>query len=275
MSRILIFNSEAVYKPLNFNRKALRFGIALLLLFALANCSSRPDSKINAEDQLDLVNQQDIVVLLHGMWRNESAMRPVERFLSTQGYQVINIAYPSTEYPIETLVDDYLKPVVENLQRKEYQRVHFVTHSMGGILVRYFLKHNKPDFIGRVVMLAPPNQGTELATLFSDSQWINIKRGPAAKQLSTDNKSWVRQLGPVNFELGIIAGNYNSNWLTDWILPGDDDGVVSVESTKVKNMQDFVTVPVKHYQLRANSISLTQTAHFLKFGQFYRSRQAI
>ena len=145
-------------------------------------CQSREEINPDFDSKLDLSNQQDTVILLHGMWRNETAMRPVERFLNAQGYNVLNVAYPSTDYPIETLVENYLKPTVDNLQRTSNQKLHFVTHSMGGILVRYYLKHYTPEGIGRVVMLAPPNRGTELATLFADSEWIDVKRGPAAEQ---------------------------------------------------------------------------------------------
>jgi hypothetical protein len=142
---------------------------------------------------------------------------------------------------------------------------------MGGILVRYYLKNHPLEGLGKVVMIAPPNQGTELAELFADSSWIDIKTGPAKLQLSAQQDSWVNQLGPVNFAVGIIAGNYNSNLLTAWLLPGEDDGVVSVESTKVKNMQDFMIVNEKHFKLRGNITVLHQAAYFLKHSNFYRS----
>ena len=248
---------------------------ALLFVIFLSGCQSRADVSITFDDHQDLCNKQDVVVLLHGMWRDERAMRPVEKYLTAQGYQVLNLSYPSTEYPIEDLVNAYLKPQIDAIPMQRGQQLHFVTHSMGGILVRYFLKHNQPKNIGRVVMIAPPNQGTELATLFADSEWVDVKRGPAAEQLSSAEESWVRSLGPVEFELGVIAGNYNSNWVTDWILPSDDDGVVTVESTKVDNMRDFVTVPEKHYRLRGNSYVLKQAAYFLKYGLFYRNSEML
>jgi hypothetical protein len=123
-------------------------------------------------------------------------------------------------------------------------------------------------------MIAPPNHGTELAELFADSSWINTTTNPAKLQLSAQQDSWVNQLGPVNFELGIIAGNANSNWITDWLLQGDDDGVVSVESTKVENMKDFIIVPEKHFRLRGNQSVLQQAAYFLKHASFYRAVKA-
>lgn len=110
--------------------------------------------------------------------------------------------------------------------------------------------------LGKVVMIAPPNQGTELAELFVDSSWIDTNSGPAKIQLSALQDSWVNQLGPVNFAVGIIADNYNFNLLTAWLLPGDEDGVVSVESTRVKSMKDFMIVPEKHFRLRGNQTVL-------------------
>ncbi|TRY30097.1 esterase/lipase family protein [Aliiglaciecola sp. M165] len=244
--------------------------IVLLIQIAVSGCQIRPDAPAMFDDSQDLTNQKDVVILLHGLWRDASAMRPVETFLTAQGYQVHNLSYPSTEFPIETLVSDILKPAVDAINLGSDQKLHFVTHSMGGILVRYYLKHNQPANLGRVVMIAPPNQGTELANLFKDSDWVDVRRGPAVEQLSNAESSWVRQLGEVNFELGIIAGNYNTNWITDWILPGDDDGVVTVESTKVDNMSDFLTIPEKHYRLRGDEKVLKHAAYFLKYGSFYR-----
>ena len=241
-------------------------GLASLLL--LASCQMRNHEITEFDDTIDLKNKQEQVILLHGMYRDEVAMRPVERFLSDQGYQVTNVSYPSTEFDIETLVKEHLDPVVKNMRKDGNQKIHFVTHSMGGILVRYYLKHHPLAELGKVVMIAPPNHGTELAELFVDSSSQN---NPAKIQLSAQANSWVNQLGPVDFELGVIAGNYNANWITDWIVQGEDDGVVSVESTKVENMKDFITVPVKHFRLRGNRSVLQQAAYFLKHASFYRA----
>ena len=245
--------------------------VALLVIVFTAGCQSRQKEIVAFDQYQDLSNQEDIVVLLHGMYRSEVAMRPVERFFKDQDYQVVNLSYPSTEYDIETLVADYLKPAIDGIELTPGQKLHFVTHSMGGILVRYYLKQYPQEQLGRVVMIAPPNQGTELADLFGDSDWIDTRRGPAVDQLSSVQESWVKQLGPVEFELGVIAGNKNNNWLTKWVLPGADDGVVSVESTKVDNMKDFIEVPEKHYRLRADKVVLNQSAYFLKFGHFYKA----
>ena len=125
-------------------------------------------------------------------------------------------------------------------------------------------------YLGRVVMLSPPNKGTELTNIFSDTQWFKDNIGPAGTQLNPHSTSWVNQLGDVNFELGIIAGNYNGNWLTAWLLPGADDGVVSVDSMKVTGMTDFLLVSEKHFNLRRLIPALQQAVYFIENGQFYQ-----
>lgn len=248
----------------------------LLTLAAVTGCSSRASEPVSVYPYVDISHyseqsdKQQHVVLLHGMFRSKVAMRPVEKYLQALGYQTTNISYPSTQYDIETLVDDYLVPEIENLANRDDITLHFATHSMGGILVRYYLQERELHNLGRVVMIAPPNKGTPLAELFADSDWIDTRNNPAKAQLGADEESWVNQLQAGDFEVGIIAGDHNNNIVTSVLLPGDDDGVVSVESTKLDSMKDFITVPAKHYQLRSNTSVLEQVGHFIKFGKFFR-----
>lgn len=257
----------------NVNKKWDRLRAYIFVLFAssmLFACQSSQSVAPAFDESISLNNKNDVVVLLHGMFRDERAMRPVERYLDELGYTTVNVSYPSTKFEIETLAKNYLHPELQKLKLKQGQKLHFVAHSMGGILVRYYLKDYSLEQVGRVVMIAPPNKGTPLADLLNDVTWVKPDYNPAKMQISVQEDSWVNQLGPVNFELGVIAGNNNKNWVTSLLLPGDDDGVVSVENTKIDNMKDFVTVPDKHYKLRANELVHQQVAHFLKYGQFYK-----
>ncbi len=259
-----------IQSPINFrkdwNLHRTMWGVLVILL--LIGCRSKIHTIPDIETQLERNKRQDYVVLLHGMWRNARAMEPAREYLSAKGYQVINISYPSTQYPIEILVQQYLHPVIEQIQPNGKQKIHFVTHSMGGILVRYYLKHYQVPELGRVVMLSPPNQGVELTDWVSGTDWFEEMTGPSGQQLRTDETSLVKQLGAVDFELGVIAGDYNPNWITSWLIPGPDDGVVSVKSTKVEGMKDFILVSERHYRLRRRKPVLQQVVYFLQHGQF-------
>lgn len=252
-------------------------GMAILIttIFGLSGCASSAPDKAPIDSYVDISRLQgehqhkQHVILLHGMYRSNVAMRPVETYLNSLGYTTTNISYPSTTYNIETLVENYLAPQIEQFKDQKDITIHFATHSMGGILVRYYLQHNEVSNIGNVVMIAPPNKGTPLAELFADTDWIKSNSGPAKAQLASTEDSWVNQLAAPTFDVGVIAGNKNNNVITAMLLPGKDDGVVSVESTKLETMKDFITIPAKHYRLRNNITVLQQIAHFLRYGLFF------
>ncbi|MBU2967923.1 hypothetical protein KO527_00905 [Pseudoalteromonas sp. C2R02] len=255
-----------------FNRKYwfLKIIILVAISFSFIGKPEKTHTLTNIEGMLSQHDESEYVVLLHGMFRSAIAMKPAETFLVDKGFQVINVGYPSTKYNIETLVKEHLAPQIKTIENNGAKKIHFVTHSMGGILVRHYLKNNPMPTLGRVVMLSPPNKGTELTNLFSDTQWYKDKIGPSGKQLSPSLNSWVNQLGEVDFELGIIAGNYNANLLTSLLLPGPDDGVVSVESMKVKGMADLLLVSEKHFNIRRFIPALQQSVYFIENGRFYQ-----
>lgn len=266
----------ALESALNFLTSLVRKPRRKWLLLFLLVCVSLVSCQINRaempyyDDGVDISASNEHVIILHGLWRTSFAMNKAESFFLDQGYQVHNLSYPSTESPIEVLSETYLKAEIERVSTLNPSKIHFVTHSMGGILVRYYLQHNQIDMLGRVVMIAPPNHGSELNDVLPEAKWLHSKPGPGAMQLSALPESWVNQLAPVEFHLGIIAGNRNPNWLTDYLIPDKDDGAVSVESTKVEGMDDFLVVPESHVMIRRSSTVLKQSAHFLKYGFFFR-----
>jgi hypothetical protein len=211
---------------------------------------------------------KECVVLLHGLARTADSMTTLEERLVKEGYIVVNVDYPSTEHPIEILAGLAVGEGIAECQRRSATRIDFVTHSMGGILVRAYLKANKREDIGRVVMLGPPNQGSEIVDALRDLTIFELLNGPAGLQLGTGPADIPRSLGPVDFELGVIAGTQSINFLLSTLLPGDNDGKVSVESTKVERMNDFVALPTTHPLMMRNQAVIDQTVHFLRHGQF-------
>jgi hypothetical protein len=144
---------------------------------------------------------------------------------------------------------------------------------MGGIILRYYLKHHDLPNLGRVVMISPPNQGSELVDLLKDKAVLERIYGPAAAQLSLDRDSLVQNLGPVDFELGIIAGSKSFNPIYSALLPGPDDGVVTIESMKLEGMDDFIILPLTHGFILRNENTIVQVIHFMEHGFFLREEQ--
>jgi triacylglycerol lipase len=212
----------------------------------------------------------ECVALLHGLWRTERSMEHLAEHLAAAGYEIHNVAYDSTRDPIEALAEDTLPRAVEACG--EARKVNFVSHSMGGILLRHYLESHSIDNLGRVVMLAPPNQGSEVIDRYGDMPGFEWFSGPAGLQLGTGQDSVPRSLGPVRFDLGIIAGTQTINPILSATLPGEDDGKVSVASTRVDGMQDHLQLPVTHVFMMRDHEVMEQVLYYLQNGRFQRTQ---
>lgn len=237
--------------------KGRRFVSLLALATALGACAPEPPP------------DADTVILVHGLGRTRASMLVLEARLEAAGYRVESFGYPSRSEPIEDLVVRLATAVQECCSDRE-NSVHFVTHSMGGVLVRSYLAGTEEPFEGRVVMLSPPSQGSEIVDSYADSPLLRNLLGPSGVRLGTDSTGIASELGPVDFSLGIITGDRSINPIGSWLIPGPDDGKVSVSRARLEGAADFLVVHATHTFIMNRGDVAEQVAHFLANGEFLR-----
>ncbi len=244
--------------------------IAALSLVSLEACVSTPRTAF-AEG----VGRTDCVVLIHGLNRSWRAMQPMAEALREAGFSTANVDYPSQAGSIEVLAPMAINIGLAECRNAGADRIHFVTHSIGGILLRYAHEASPIPDLGRVVMLAPPNHGSEVIDITRNWPTTGLFAGEAGLQLGTDAGSIPTQLGPVDFELGVIAGTGSINFLMSAMLPGPNDGKVSVASTRIDGMDDFLIVENSHHYIAESDTVIRNTTAFLCYGSFIDSTQAL
>jgi len=208
----------------------------------------------------------DCVILLHGLARTSASMEKAAVAFEEAGYEVVNVDYPSRKFSIEVLAPLAIEKGLVKCPSNSV--IHFVTHSLGGILVRYYLEQKEISNLGRVLMLAPPNKGSEVVDGLRRFPGYEVINGPAGLQLGTSEDSIPLTLGAVDYEVGVIAGTRTFNPLLSQYLSNPDDGKVSVENTKVEGMTDFIVVPSSHPFIMKSSVVIDQAILFIKTGRF-------
>ncbi len=208
------------------------------------------------------------VILLHGLARSARSMDKMAEALGQAGFTVCNIDYPSRHHPVEDLAMRHVLPQIQQCLGASTPAPHFVTHSMGGIIVRQLAASGALPAIGRVVMLGPPNGGSEVVDSLADWPLVGYLNGPAGRQLGTGDDELPQQLGPARFEAGVIAGSFSINPLLSLLIPGEDDGKVSLARARLDGMRDYRVMPVSHPLMMRNSEVIEQTIHFLRHGRF-------
>lgn len=232
--------------------KSMKFSLTILMLLGMLTTSIA----------------QEGVVLLHGLCRTSACMRTMEETLRAEGFVVENVDYPSRTAEVERLSEEVVSRALNSPKLSGCAKIHFVTHSLGGILVRSYFKRHSCERLGRVVMLGPPNQGSEVVDRLGSWWLFRTINGPAGGELGTSLSSKSNQLGPVEFELGVIAGDRSINWINSLMIRGKDDGKVSVERTKVAGMKDHVIIHATHPYLMKNKQAIRYVIRFLKVGSF-------
>ena len=228
------------------------------LAFVPTTAASQPP------DQPAMTNAAS-VVLLHGLGRTARAMACLEAPLQQAGYTVHNIAYPSRSKPIPALADG----VAQELRQLGLSErpINAVTHSMGGILLRQ-MAADEQVAIKRAVMFSPPNHGSEVIDHMRKLPGFASVMGPAALQMHTGNDSVPNSLGPVPFDVSIIAGTRSYNPLFSRWIAGEDDGKVSVASARLDGMQAFAALPLNHTRMMCDAQAQQYVLAFLRSGQF-------
>lgn len=236
--------------------------VMALLLSEVAACAGPEENTAvpEADDEL--------VVLAHGLGRSDWSMWMFAHRLESAGYKVCSLDYPTVGETVENVLAESTRQI--NACIESAPEVHFVGHSLGGLVIRAYLQSNKAlletDRVGKVVLIGTPNKGSELADYLSDS-WVMKIGGGIGQALMTGHNSLGQSLDELDVNLGVIAGTKSSG-LTRHKFRGLNDGLVSVESTKLERMSDFITVEVNHAQMRYSSEVAEQTIHFLQHGRF-------
>ena len=243
------------------------FLICVVLETAVLAASDPNDEKIVAGQPV-----RQCGILLHGLARTSRSMREMATALEQGGYRVLNVDYQSREQSIEELAASVIPAAIRDCGH-DAEKIHFVAHSLGAILVRHYLAMNALPSLGRVVMLSPPNQGSEAVDLLKKMPGFYWLNGPAGMQLGTDADSIPLQLPQVDYEVGVITGDRTINFILSGIIPGIDDGKVSIKSAQVAGMADFIVMHHAHpFIMKADDV-IEQTLFFLQYGRFERDRE--
>ncbi|MGI9262452.1 MAG: esterase/lipase family protein [Woeseiaceae bacterium] len=250
---------------MRFHARMLRRTIVCSIGLAIALSSCATTTRTNL---VSLDDASECVVLLHGLNRSWRTMNKMAMALQDEGFSTANVDYPSQQGTVEGLAAIAVNSGLDQCRLSGANKIHFVTHSMGGILLRYAHGVEPIPELGRVVMLGPPNQGSEVIDRTRDWAVTRMISGEAGLQLGTSETDIPARLRPVNFELGVVAGTGTINPFMSAVLPDHDDGKVTVERTKADGMADFLVVPVSHSFIMRNDKVIENTTAFLQSGRF-------
>lgn len=204
------------------------------------------------------------LVLLHGLFRTKRSMRRMEVEGVRRGYEVLNVGYPSRKFCVEDLSQRVLVQIQEWQEKHQIKHLCFITHSMGGILLRQMATVVSKSTSCRAVLLGPPNQGSELADFLGNLAWYRWLNGPAGMELGTSSVLLMETEAAQCIDIGVIAGTRSSDPLGGALLPVPNDGRVTVERTKLLGMKDHLVLPVTHTFMMNDSRVIQASFKFLK-----------
>jgi triacylglycerol lipase len=211
----------------------------------------------------------DLVVLIHGLGRSKYSMSMLKFGIQRAGYRVLSVGYPSRDISISEAAANHLGPILAKLEIKPGSRVHFVTHSLGGIVFRAWAAARDPSFpLGRTVLLVPPNQGSEIIDMLQPLRWPRWILGPVVDELGTAQGSTPKTLGTLPPETGVLMGNQATLPLFSHLLGPEHDGLVTTSGGRVEGLTDFIVLPVNHFTVLFKPCVLRAVRHYLQHGSF-------
>ena len=205
----------------------------------------------------------ETVVLLHGLWRGWRAMQPLARALEQEGFSTLNIPYPSGRMSIPNLVSR-VRSQVEKIPTD--QPIHFITHSLGGIIVRSIFATEVPWKPGRILMLAPPNHGSEIVDWTKKHPILNQFLGPAGRALGSEGMTHELPQLPKDVEAAVIMGNRCSIPIFKKLLATENDGIVSAAGGRISGLRGFSVINADHTFIQMHPEAIRLGVHFLKTG---------
>lgn len=241
---------------------------SLKLLLAILVCATFCQAQSDSIPALP-ADQPELVFVLHGLGRTKSAMWLLAARLEDAGFSVKRIGYHSLKESPEEILADVSSQINAGLQETN-QPVHFVGHSMGGLMIRAYLDSHQVEHLGRVVLIGTPNQGTTFVDKYRDKWWLKML-GPMTLALGTDRESFASSIADPYYPVGVIAG-ISDRIKNDRFLPGTDDGLVQLESTRLDGMTDLIIIKSGHAMLRYDRDVANQTIAFLKTGKFKQAK---
>ena len=256
-------------------RKLLRPSLGLCLALSLwpvlnAYAGDDPEEPVSVSlivhEAASVTNR--CAVLVHGLARTAGSMSTLSVALNNAGWHTANVDYPSRKHAVAVLAPVAVAEGVAACKALGATRIDAVTHSMGGILMRQFLKNQSIAGFGRMVMLGPPNHGSEIVDALGGVPGFAAFNGPAGLSLGTGNNSLPNTLGPIEVDTAVIAGTASINLLLSNFLPNPDDGKVSVASARLEGMCAMMTVDVSHPFLMKRASVIEQVIAYLSAGKF-------
>ena len=228
------------------------------------------------KEKLDLIRVErklppmkgEAVILLHGIFRSSKAMQRVRDRLEKDGYLVVPFDYPSTRVDISASAK-MLGDVVKSLEG--VKKISFVTHSMGGLVVRSWLGEGGDPRAKRLVMMGTPNKGAEVADVLRDWHLYRLILGPAGQQLIAHESGAIAKLPVPEIPFAVVAGGKGTLDGHNPLIPGDDDGLVAVSSAYLEGAEDSITLPVLHSFLPFNADVIEAVSRYLATGAFRES----